>query len=204
MTISLTLILILITVLISIKGFQDSNFRHDWSYSPYWVKHHKQHTRIVQHMFVHADYGHLFFNMFSLYLFGSLLEEILVMNYGFQGYLHYLTLYFVGGFAATLWPFFKHHDNDLYFSLGASGAVSAVIFATILWVPTMKMGFLFLPSMPAYIFGPLLLVLEYISMRSGRTNIAHDAHIGGALFGIVYILFVNIDKGREFIHLIFG
>ncbi len=204
MTISLTLIIILVTVLISLKGFQDRNFQHDWSYSPYWVKNHKQHLRIIQHMFIHADYGHLFFNMFSFYMFGSLLEEILVFTYGFQGYLHFLIIYFIGGFASTLWPFYKHHNNDLYFSLGASGAVSSIIFATILWVPEMQMGFIFIPTMPAYIFGPLLLVLEYIAMRSGKTNIAHDAHIGGALFGIVYILFVNIDKGREFIQLIFG
>lgn len=89
-------------------------------------------------------------------------------------------------------------------SLGASGAVSAVIFAAILWNPTMKLHLLFIPiGIPAYIFGPLYIAYEIYMDKRGNTGIAHDAHIGGAIFGILFVLFTNIDAGKRFIDLIF-
>ena len=98
----------------------------------------------------------------------------------------------------------KHQDNPAYRSLGASGAVSAVIFAAILWDPSMLLGIMFLPfPIPAYIFGPIYLAIEYFSMKRGGTGIAHDAHLGGAIFGILFVLLLNFEKGKEFIDLIF-
>ena len=83
--------------------------------------------------------------------------------------------------------------------------MSAVIFAAILWNPTIDLQFLFIPiPIKAWLFGILYLVAEYFMDRRGGTNVAHDAHIGGALFGILYVLIINIDKGKEFIHAIFG
>jgi membrane associated rhomboid family serine protease len=88
--------------------------------------------------------------------------------------------------------------------LGASGAVSAVIFAAILWDPSMSLGILFIPfPIPAYIFGPIYLAVEYFSMNRGGTGIAHDAHLGGAVFGILFVLLLNINKGKEFLDLFF-
>ena len=87
----------------------------------------------------------------------------------------------------------------------ASGAVSAVIFAAILWNPRMRLSFFFIPiGIPAYIFGPLYLAFEFYMDKRGGSGIAHDAHIGGAVFGILYVLFINIDKGKEFFAAIFG
>jgi membrane associated rhomboid family serine protease len=98
----------------------------------------------------------------------------------------------------------KHQDNPAYRSLGASGAVSAVIFAAILWDPSMLLVIMFLPfPIPAYIFGPIYLAIEYFSMKRGGTGIAHDAHLGGAIFGILFVLLLNFEKGKEFIDLIF-
>jgi membrane associated rhomboid family serine protease len=133
-----------------------------------------------------------------------MLENELYAMYGNAGLIHFVLIYFAGGFAATIWPFIRNHDNDLYFSVGASGAVSAIIFAAIIWNPTMEMMLIFLPiPIKAYIFGPLLLLFEYFSMKYSKSNIAHDAHIGGAIFGIIYILIINIDKGKEFLTTIF-
>ena len=109
-----------------------------------------------------------------------------------------------GGTAATIFPYLKNQDNSSYQALGASGAVSAVIFATIIWNPTMTLGIMFFPfPIPAYIFGPIYLAIEYFSMRRGGTGVAHDAHLGGALFGILFVLLLNIEKGKEFLDLFF-
>jgi len=206
MSISITYIIIAITALISIQGFNSKEFSYKMSFSPYLAKHYNQKFRFFTHMFVHSDWGHLFFNMFSFYMFGSYLESELVILYGLtKGSVYYVALYVLGGLFATLWPFIRHQDEDSYYSVGASGAVSAIIFATILWTPQMEMGLIFLPFfIPGYIFGPLYLAFEYFAFRRGKSNIAHDAHIGGAVFGIIYILIINIDKGKDFVNLIFN
>ena len=88
-------------------------------------------------------------------------------------------------------------------SLGASGAVSAVLFASILWIPNGGIGLFFIPiSIPAWIFGILYLLFEYYMGKKGGGNVAHDAHFGGAIFGIVYVLFINFSKGIDFIEYI--
>mgnify|MGYP000942715496 CR=1 FL=1 len=116
----------------------------------------------------------------------------------------FILLYLLGGVAATIIPYIRNEDNSSYRSLGASGAVSAVIFAAIIWNPTMSLGIMFFPfPIPAYIFGPIYLAIEYFSMRRGGTVVAHDAHLGGALFGILFVLLLNINKGKEFLDLFF-
>ena len=143
--------------------------------------------------------------MISLYFLGSTLEYYLIEFYGLQlGVCYLLILYFAGAIFASLPSFLKQQDNSSYRSLGASGAVSAVIFAAILWDPSMRLGILFIPfPIPAYIFGPIYLAIEYFSMKRGGTGIAHDAHLGGAVFGILFVLLLNINKGKEFLDLFF-
>jgi membrane associated rhomboid family serine protease len=137
-------------------------------------------------------------------MFGEFLEAQLQAFYGFwPGTIYYLVLYFAGGVAATIWPYVRNNSNDLYYSVGASGAVSAVLFATVVWVPEMKLSLIFLPfEFPAYIFAALYLVFEYVMMKSKRSKIAHDAHIGGALFGVFFIFLINIDKAKGLFSLI--
>ncbi|TXI85824.1 MAG: rhomboid family intramembrane serine protease [Crocinitomicaceae bacterium] len=198
----ITYTIIALTVLISMQGFNSSDFSYKMSFSPYLAKHYNQKTRFFTHMFVHADWGHLFFNMFSFYMFGRFIELELRAFYGdYLGGFHFLVLYLLGGLFSTLWPFIRNQDNDTYFSVGASGAVSAIIFSTIIWYPQLEMGLIFLPIMvPGYIFGPLYLLFEFFAFRYGKSKIAHDAHIGGALFGIVYIIIINIDKANNFVN----
>ena len=204
--ISFLMIIIIVTVLVSLNAFNKSLVLDKMVYSPYRVKHEKEYYRLVSHMFIHADSVHLIFNMMSLYFLGSFLENELMFSFGsIGGEVHFLILYFFGGLFSTLIPFSRNQDNSNYRALGASGAVSAVIFAAIIWNPTMKLSLLFLPiPIPAYIFGPIYLAFEYWADRRGGTGIAHDAHIGGAIFGVIYVLIINIDKGKEFLSVIFG
>jgi membrane associated rhomboid family serine protease len=217
MSLSLTLIIIIITVLVSMQGFRDSAFLMKFSFSPYEVKHHKRLEKLVTHMFVHADWPHLIFNMMSFYFLGDALLNLkayptyqisagLIETYGFfQGNMHFFILYFFGGIFATIWPMIKNQDNPSYTSIGASGAVSSVVFAMMLWNPALELQLLFIPiPIPAYIFGPLYLLFEFYAFKRNKTNIAHDAHIGGALFGIIYVLFINIDKASQAFKIIFG
>jgi membrane associated rhomboid family serine protease len=198
-------IIIAITVLISLQANKKNQLKQKFLYIPFQIKHNNEYYRLISHIFIHADISHLAFNMISLYFLGSTLEHSLIDIYGFNlGACYFLILYFLGAIFASLPSFLKHQDNPAYRSLGASGAVSAVIFAAILWEPTMLLGIMFLPfPIPAYIFGPIYLAIEYFSMKRGGTGIAHDAHIGGAIFGILFVLLLNFEKGKEFIDLIF-
>lgn len=207
MSLSITLIIIIFTVLVSMQGFNNEEFKYKFAFSPYDVKHHNKYFKVLTHMFLHSDWTHLIFNMISFYMFGEMIEIELMLKFGVvEGKIHFILIYFLGGFFATLWPMIRNHDNPNYISLGASGAVSSLIFAAIIWNPSMEMGLIFLPGIfiPAYIFGPLYLAFEFWAFKRAKTNIAHDAHIGGAVFGIIYILVINFDKGKELIQLIFG
>ena len=198
-------IIIALTVLISLQANKKNQLTQKLLYIPFRLKENNEYYRLVSHIFIHADISHLAFNMISLYFLGSTLEHSLIDIYGFNlGACYFLILYFLGAIYASLPSFLKHQDNPAYRSLGASGAVSAVIFAAILWDPSMLLGIMFLPfPIPAYIFGPIYLAIEYFSMKRGGTGIAHDAHLGGAIFGILFVLLLNFEKGKEFIDLIF-
>lgn len=184
----ITYLLLAVTILVSVKAFSDEGFKQKLMLNPYDVVHNKNWYRCFTHAFIHADFMHLGFNMFALYIFGENIELSLIAKFGNKGYLYYGLLYLGGILFSTLWSIAKNKNNPYYNSLGASGAVSAVIFSYILFFPMQKMGiFPFPPIIPAFIFGPLLLVLEYIMAKRGGTGIAHDAHISGALFGIVFM-----------------
>ena len=202
---SITFIIIILTSLISLKVFKDEIMFYKYSFIPYQVKHQKEHYRLITYAFLHADLPHLLFNMFSFYMFGELIEKQLRLNYGtFIGEIHFIIIYLVGALIATIWPYIRNSENINYISVGASGAVSSVLFASMLWNPTMEVGIIFLPFyIPAYIFAPLYLGFEYWSLKRGKSNIAHDAHIGGAIFGICYVALINFDKIKLFFHLIF-
>ena len=201
---TILLLIIGLNVLISYRSF-DNQLMEKLLFSPYLIKYNNQWYRLFTHSWIHADWQHLIFNMASLYFLGDLILNNWLDLYGdIKGTGLFLFLYIVGGVAATIFPYLKNKDNSYYRALGASGAVSAVIFAAILWNPTMKLGILFIPfPIPAYIFGPLYLLIEYFAMRNIKTGVAHDAHLGGALFGILFVLFLNLDKGKDFVYLFF-
>ena len=199
---SITFIIIGLTVLISYQGFSNDLFKEKSMYMPYRVKYNKEYYRIMSHVFVHGDWGHLCFNMFSLYFLGSFLETQWTYEFGLSANYYFIALYFGGGVAATLWPYYRNSENSLYRSLGASGAVSSVIFGAMLWQPELELYLMFIPiPIKAYVLGPLYLLYEYYSMKRGGSGIAHDAHLGGALFGILFVLLIDSNKGIEFLAL---
>ena len=213
----LTYIILAITILVSLQGFNDDSFKRKLLMNPYDVIHRKKWYKSFTHAFIHADFMHLGFNMYVLYMFGVevvpisgyqmsflSLEPAFVQDFGVKGYWYFFLLYVGGIFFSSAYSLYKHQDNPGYNSLGASGAVSAVIFGCIMLNPNAQMGLLFLPFMiPAYIFGPLLLVVEYFMAKRGGSHIAHDAHILGGLFGIVFTIAINPDYAINFFNAIF-
>ena len=145
---------------------------------PYNVNHFKEYYRIVSHGFIHADGTHLFFNMFVLWEFGTTVEA--EMGGSFP------VLYFGALLTATIPALTKHKDNANYRSLGASGAVSAVLMAFIVAHPTHTLLLFFIIPMPAIFAGVLFFLYERHMQKNGGSGIAHDAHIYGALFGLLF------------------
>lgn len=199
---SLTLIITAATAIISILAFSRQDLFEKLLFSPYIVVRHREWHRVLGHTLVHADYVHLFFNLFVFYQFGLMLEWELAAVFGKPlGGLFFLVIYIGGAVVATLPAFQKHKDNDLYRSVGASGAVSAVLFAFILVNPLHSLGLLFLPGLriPAFILGILYLVYESYMDKKKVDNIAHDAHIWGAIFGVIALVLFRFDYLTEFI-----
>lgn len=201
MGINILTLIIVITVIISMQAMNNGEMKEKLMFSPYLVKHNNQGYRVFSHLWIHADVAHLFFNMFSLYALGGMLESELIYDYGtYLGELHFTTIYILGGLFATMIPYIRNHENPVYQSLGASGAVSAIVFAAILWRPEMELQMMFIPiPFKAYWFGLFYLAYEIWMDKRGNTGIAHDAHIGGAILGIVYVLFINFDKLSNFV-----
>lgn len=184
----------------------------------YDVVHRGAWYRCFTHAFVHANGIHLGFNMFVLYVFAVQytpanvhgfgmnysLEPEFISRFGAKGYLYFGCLYLGGILFSTLWPLYRHRDNAYYNALGASGAVSAVMFSYILMNPMMELTVFPLPpslGIPAYIFGPLLLITEYYLAKRGNTGIAHDAHLSGAVFGILFTIVVDYRILLDFFHI---
>ena len=154
----------------------------------------KQWYRFFTCGLIHADIGHLAFNMFSLYLFGKGVKGISVEGkfreiFSDTGPLLYSLLY-ISALAVCLLPTYsKHKNNSHYRSLGASGAVSAVVFVGILLYPTAKIGlFIIPPVIPAFIFAPIYLVITAYLDKKGDSGINHSAHLWGAIYGIAFLI----------------
>lgn len=196
----ITYLLLVVTILISVMAFNNNTLKWKLMFNPYNVVHNNEWYRSFTHAFIHADWTHLIFNMFVLYSFGTALEDLLSINYGAKGYLYFGCLYIGGILFSTILSIRNHKDNVHYNSLGASGAVMAVLFAFVMMMPSAKLMLLFIPvPIPAYIMAPLILVMEYYMSKRGGTGIAHDAHFAGAIFGIVFMIIVDYHLLLDFI-----
>jgi len=212
--IPVTYIIIGVTAAISIWCFSNRELKYKLTFSPYSARHQKKWYNVVTHAFVHADYIHLGVNMYVLYSFGRIVDdtmvsgryenEILVDLFGGMGLFYFILLYIGGIIFATLPAFRKHADNPNYLAVGASGAVSAVLFASIMLEP-ITLGregiyLLFIPiKIQPVIFGILYLLYEAYMDKRGRDNVAHDAHFWGGVFGLLFIIIVRPATVTEFI-----
>lgn len=147
--------------------------------TPYWIERKKEYYRFITSGFIHADLKHLIFNMISLYFFGYIVEAWLGTGL-------YVLLYITAIVVSDIPTYLKHKNNSNYASLGASGAVSAVIFASILLHPINLIFIYFIP-MPAIVFGILYLAYSYYMDKQSRDNVNHSAHLYGAVYGLVFV-----------------
>lgn len=186
---TITLSIILLTSVISFTGFSNQKVLDDLIFYPPAISNRNQWYRFVTSGLIHADIMHLLFNMYSFYLFGDLVERTFDQIFGDSGKIVYLLLYIISLIVCLLPTYFNNQNNYHYRSLGASGAVSAVIFAGIFLYPTMGMGIFPIPfHIPGFVFGPLFLILSAYLAKKGHGNINHSAHIWGAIFGIVFLI----------------
>jgi membrane associated rhomboid family serine protease len=188
---SITIAIILFTSLFSLLGFYSAAIREQFIFRPTQVEKKGQWFRFITSGFLHADWEHLLFNMLTLFLFGDLVEKQFYSSHFFstQGGIYFGLLYGLALPIALLPTYVNQRKNNRYASLGASGAVSAIIFAAILLDPTIKVGlFLIPPIIPGFIFGPLYLLISAKLGSRGRDHINHAAHITGALFGLFFTI----------------
>lgn len=178
----------------SIKGFSDPFFVEKYLFIPYRVKHNKEYYRFISHAFLHGDVGHLIFNMMTLFFFGKIVEYQIrdYIESPIIGNLVFLSYCICSIIASSLISYYRHSNNYNYRSLGISGLTSAIVFTGILWNPKMDINLFLIPiDIPAWIFGLIYLAFEIYSDRNRKTGIAHDAHIAGAVFGILFALIFN-------------
>jgi membrane associated rhomboid family serine protease len=199
----LTLIIVIVTCIVSIIAFKRRDVFEKLLLSPYRVVHNKEWYRIITHGFLHGDYIHLAVNMLVLYSFGEAVEELFGMYNAF-GEVHFMLLYFGGMIVASFSTIIKHKDIYNYASIGASGAVSAVLFAFVFMNPWSKLLFMGILPIPGIIFGPLYLWYSSYMAKRGGDNVNHEAHFYGAVFGFFYPILVEPNLLWSFINQLFG
>lgn len=188
-----TYIIIALTALISFLAFSNRSLFDKLLFDPYRINHLRQHYRFFTHGLVHADWIHLGINMFVLLSFGSMVENVFKQTFGVGKGMYFYILLYIGGLLLSATPSYgKHKNNAWYTAVGASGAVSAIVFASILISPLSGIRFIFIPfDIPAFIFGIIYLGYSAYMSRKGHDNIGHDAHFYGALYGLLYTILIK-------------
>lgn len=199
MTLTITHIIIIITALVSVGAFSNARVMGDLIFYPPAVSQNNQWYRFFTSGLIHADFMHLAFNMITLYFFGPEVEKAFEAFFPDGGRWIYLGMY-VSALFVSLFPTYLKHRNDYqYRGLGASGAVSAVLFAGLLIAPETGVYIFFIGPIPGFIFAPLYLILSVIMERKGGDNINHSAHIWGAVYGLAYTIVAGYIAGENVI-----
>ena len=184
---SITLVIIAITCIVSFMAFNNSRLLNDLLLWPPAITRQREYHRLVTYGVVHADFMHLLFNMFTLFFFGRAMEPLFTAWLGTLGF----ALFYIGGLVLSILPtYLKNRGNPNYRSLGASGAVSAVLFAYILVAPWQQIVVLVIP-MPAIVFAVLYTAYSMYMDRRGQDSVNHSAHLWGALYGVIFTLLVD-------------
>ncbi len=193
--------LILITGLVSYLAFTDRVMFDRYKHFPYAEARQRQYYRLFTSMFLHADWIHLFINMYVLYIFGGIVEYYLASGYGLvKGGFLYLLIYLLTGVIANIPTMLKHKDNPTFASIGASGAVSGVVFIYILLNPWGKLLIYFVLPMYSIVAGILYLIYSSWASKNSKTNIDHDAHLYGALAGMLLMISLQPGIVQQFIN----
>ncbi len=197
---SVTLPIILVTAAFSILAFYKPELMARYQFNPYQIAHRKQWYRFLTHAFLHADWFHLIINMLVLFSFGMNTEFYLSGYLGSLGTVAYLGLYFGAIIVASISTYRKHKDHHWYNAVGASGAVSAVLFANVVFAPLSKIYLYGLFPLPSVVWAGLYVAYSIWSNQNHRDNINHEAHLWGGAYGMLYILVLIPEAAAGFIH----
>lgn len=187
---SITIAIIITTALMSFYSFNNPKVRNDFMFLGHRVRNNKEYIRFISSGFIHADFQHLFFNMLSLYFFGSTTEWMFERIFPTAPNVLYLMFYLSALAISEIPSYIKNKHNYHYASLGASGAVAAVIYANIFFDPFGWMSFYFIP-MPKFVFGALYIMMSIYLDRQRMDNINHSAHLWGAVYGFFFPLIIQ-------------
>jgi membrane associated rhomboid family serine protease len=203
---SISALIILLTAIVSLIAFNKPQLKEDLVFWPYQIKRQGQFYRFITHGVLHADALHLIFNMVSFYSFGAALEDYLFVFIFGEASRAILAIMYISAIVFAVVPdYFKYRNSISYRSLGASGAVSAVVFSAITIQPNLPIMFFFIPfKIPGWAFGIGFLILSASLAKKGGGNIGHNAHFWGSVYGVVFTylaakLYANIDLIDNFI-----
>ncbi len=192
----ITLIIIAITSAVSFIALNNRRLLDDLILWPPAITRKHEYHRLVTYGVIHADFSHLLFNMLTLFFFGRVMEGFFAQQLGSLGFV----LFYLGGLVVSILPtYFQHRSDASYYGLGASGAVSAVLFSYILLAPWSRIIVLIIP-MPAIIYALLYTAYSIYMDRNGRDNVNHSAHLWGAAYGVAFTLLVNPRVLSHFLH----
>lgn len=195
-----TYIIIGATALFSYLGFENRELFHRYKHWPYAEERRGEYLRWLTGGFLHADWMHLIFNMLTLFFFGRIVEDWFVDTFpGLVGPLFYLAFYLLAIMAASSATYYRHRHNPSFASIGASGAVAAILFAAILLEPTANLYLYFALPIPGFIFGIIYLWYSSYAANNLNDNIDHLAHFYGAVFGFIFPLVFHWELMGDFI-----
>lgn len=203
----ITILIVILSVLISVAAFRREELFYKLDLSPTRIVHQKEYYRIFTHAFLHADYFHLGINMLVLYSFGRYVEQIFsqLESAGliFSGPFFYILLYVIGIVLSSVSTISRHRNNESYGAVGASGAVSAIVFSYIFFAPLEKIYFYMVLPIPGILFGVLYLGYSSYMSRRKSDNINHSAHFWGAVVGFVFPILLEPSLFMVFLDKLF-
>lgn len=197
---SVTLLILIVTIAVSIAALGNDKLYLRLLLNPYQAIHRKEYWRFISSGFIHNGYIHLGLNMFTFFFFGRVVEEIFDQIMGNDRGTWLFIIFYISALVLSDLPVaIKQKDNPGYNSLGASGAVSAVVFCSILFFPLNKICLYGLLCLPGFILGIIYIVYSYQQGKNALDNVNHEAHLYGAIYGVIFGLIVYPDAGGLFI-----
>ena len=191
-----TFIILAITALVSIAAMDNNQLKSRLIFNTYAIKHYGQWYRFFSHGLIHSNWIHFGLNAYVFYSFGSIVELFYTYNFGLLwGKIFFVLLYVLGLAVASIYSYYRHINNPSYNALGASGAVSGIVFASILFNPLGEIGIIFLPffSLPAVVMGLLYLAYSGYKSQKNDDNIGHDAHYWGSIWGFLFTVALDYE-----------
>ncbi|MBN1767157.1 MAG: rhomboid family intramembrane serine protease [Prolixibacteraceae bacterium] len=195
----MSLIIVLITIGVSVYAFYHQQVISRLSLRSYGVIEQKEYYRILTHGLVHADWAHLLVNMYVLYMFGRLCETYFSVFFSLSSSVLFVLFYLAALVFSGLFSVYKHRKQPGYSAIGASGVVMAVVFATIFFDPWNKLWFFGVIPIPGIVFGGLYLAYSFYMDKKNTDNIGHDAHLSGAIFGLLFPIILKPSLLSHFI-----